>query len=166
MKDWDDEDSGGYWDFKEKPLLCNRKGWDYIVEETDHQNLVPKGLQMFGDKPDRDGMQFAWSTVNEDGEDAECYDKKWEVFGAYILYEKHGKLCDCSYCQEFDKRWGIVLPKCRCRNAWRIFYWRKSKWPCELSCIRFTLPSFIRWRCRRCRESRIAIAGKPKRHRI
>ena len=126
---------------------------DYITDEdTDHQNPVPKGLHMFGDMPDRDGMQFSWLTINEDGDDAECYQKRWGFLGANILYETHGKLCDCSYCQEFSNRWGIVLPKCRCRNAWRIFYWRKRKWPCELSVVRFTLPSFMQGRCRYCQN--------------
>ncbi len=104
--------------------------------------------------PVRNGFHFVCSAINEDGDVCETWQKKWSFLGSTILYETHGKLCSCSYCTQFDKRRGIVLPLCRCWNSWRIFYWRKPKWPCELSCIRFALPRypFIWWKCRYCRD--------------
>ncbi len=141
--DWDDEyDSPGYYDFMEKPLLSVRRPF-------------PISHAKWGDV-DEEGYHFSHSTINEDGEQCVTWKKEWHFLGMTVLKEKHGKLCECSYCKgdDFTKRRGIVLPKCRCRNAWRIFYWRKAKWPCELSCIRFTLPRypFVWWRCRFCRK--------------
>lgn len=134
--DWDEYDSPGYYDFMDKPL-----GGAFQTSGA-----------RFGDE-DEGGYHFSYSTINADGDQCVTWQKSWTIFGAWILREKHGKLCPCSYCEKFDKRWGIVLPECRCRNAWRILYWRKAKWPCELSCIRITLPSFMKWRCRRCRKN-------------
>ena len=62
-----------------------------------------------------------------------------------LLVEKHQRgLCTCSYCK--DGRTGLVLPQCRCWNAWRSvrWYWRDGYW-----CIRWTMP---RWwpRCKLC----------------
>lgn len=126
---------------------------DSGVPHTPPEVLQFQPLPLGEPPEDKDGFHFVCGTINEDGEDCETWAKKWEFLGAHILYEKHGKLCQCSYCEEFDKKRGIIFPECRCRNAWRIFYWRKPKWPCELSCIRVTLPRFISWKCRFCRNA-------------
>ena len=99
------------------------------------------------------GLRFSHSTYNKDGVLVATYKKDWTILGAWIIYEEHGDLCSCSYCEEFNGRWGITLPKCRCRNAWRVLWWRKRKFPCQMSCLRVTLPSFISWKCRFCRNA-------------
>ncbi len=115
-------------------------------------------LPLFDDFPeDRNGFRFSHSTFNADGIKCEVWKKDWHFLGMTVLYEKHDEGCDCSYCGEkTNKTWGIELPRCRCRNAWRILWWRDGKWPYRYTYLRCTLPRypFVWWRCRYCRREK------------
>ena len=117
------------------------------------------------EKPDKNGLHFKLSTYNDDGELVEQYGKDWHFLGMWIMYEVHGERCSCDHCKESDGRWGIRFPRCRCRNAWRSIWWRKHNWPCQLSCIRWTLPMypFVWWRCRYCRKENVNKNANPSR---
>jgi hypothetical protein len=42
-----------------------------------------------------------------------------------ILWEKHHKLCSCSYCIGINEikalHWGLNIPECRTRTSWWVF---------------------------------------------
>ena len=65
--------------------------------------------------------------------------KMWylKIFKSWILRETHYKLCECSYCKEFNGSCGMALPECKARNSWRIIWWRKND---KLEILRWTLP--------------------------
>ncbi len=116
-------------------------------------------LKELGEEPpDKNGLRFICTTYNFEGKLVEQYGKEWNFWGMTVLYEIHGEGCICSYCEEkTNRKWGIELPRCRCRNAWRVVWWRKGKWPYQYSYLRCTLPMypFVWWRCRRCRNEKL-----------
>jgi hypothetical protein len=64
---------------------------------------------------------------------------RWTLWGAFILLERHGSECTCSYCRGFDGTVGLALPACKARNSWRVVWWRRNG---RLYDLRWTLPSW------------------------
>lgn len=65
--------------------------------------------------------------------------REWRLWGAWILLERHGAKCTCSYNRDFRGRAGVTLPACKARNSWRVVWWR---WNERLYDLRWTLPSW------------------------
>ena len=69
---------------------------------------------------------------------------QWMV-GPFLIEKHQNGNCECSYCK--SAKTGLVLPECRCCNAWRSirWYWKDGYWV-----IRWTMPYW--WPiCQRCK---------------